>query len=142
MKFFLTLGAGLLISAAAYAGPVTYSTMNSSLCVGSGACGTNKTVQISDVVVTFDPVATASVVADPTTYGSFGQLVISCAGGGTYIGGGAIGRSAAIAAPDISAKALTAIRNLELRISPVLSPVRQRSPHTQKLSNRTIAPNA
>lgn len=87
-KLLLALGAGVLMSVAASATTVTYNTVSSQLCVGSGGCGVS-TQTIgggSGVVVAFSPLTSSTVDASPTTFGSFGSVDISCVGGGTACG--------------------------------------------------------
>ncbi len=79
----LVLGSPVLQAAS-----VTYSTTTSQLCIGASGCGTN-TQTIgggSGVIITFNPVASATVNAAPTTTGVLGELVVSCVGGGTACG--------------------------------------------------------
>ena len=45
----------------------------------------------SSVTVTFSPIASSTVLAQPTTFGSFGELIISCVGGGTACGSQSLG---------------------------------------------------
>jgi hypothetical protein len=67
---------------------VTYSTTGSQLCIGASGCGVaSQTIGGgAGLNITFNPVASSSVNADPTTFGSFGELVVSCVGGGTACG--------------------------------------------------------
>ena len=83
MKTSLLIGAMLALSSlTASAGTVTYSTSTSQLCVGGSGCGVS-TQTIGSVLVTFNPIASSSVLAAPTTFSSFGEIVIACVGGGT-----------------------------------------------------------
>ena len=84
MKTFLLIGAMLALSSlTAFAGTVTYSTSTSQLCVGANGCGVSTQTIGGSVLVTFNPIASSSVFADPTTFSSFGEIVIACVGGGT-----------------------------------------------------------
>jgi hypothetical protein len=85
-KLLLALGAGVLMSVAASATTVTYNTSSSTLCVGSGACGVSSQTIGGSVLVAFTPLSTSTVDANPTTFGSFGSVDISCVGGGTACG--------------------------------------------------------
>ena len=87
-KFLLISGLMALSSLSALASTVTYSTTSSQLCVGSGGCGvaTQTIGGGTGVTVTFNPIASSSVNANPTTFGSFGEIIISCVGGGTACG--------------------------------------------------------
>lgn len=77
-----------LIGPALHAATVTYSTSSSQLCIGAAGCGVNsQTVGGgSGVTITYNPVATATVNAIPSTSGSLGSIVVSCVGGGTACG--------------------------------------------------------
>lgn len=89
MKFALLALASAAIIPAAFATPVTYDTLQTQLCVGAMGCGTNTQV-LGAVRVTFSPLNDTTV--DPTglggnfTFASFGNLVMSCVGGGTGCG--------------------------------------------------------
>ncbi|BDC49081.1 hypothetical protein F183_A13970 [Bryobacterales bacterium F-183] len=87
-KLLLALGAGVLMSVAASATTVTYSTTSSQLCVGSGSCGVNfqEIGGGTGVRVAFSPLASSTVDANPITFGSFGSVDISCVAGGTACG--------------------------------------------------------
>lgn len=90
MKKLLLLGGLMALSSlSALAGTVTYSTSSSQLCVGAAGCGvaTQTIGGGTGVTVTFTPVASSTVLANPTTFGSFGEIVVSCVGGGTACGG-------------------------------------------------------
>lgn len=67
---------------------VTYSTSASQLCVGAAGCGVASQIigGPAGVMVTFNPVASASVNANPSTFGSLGEIVISCTVFGTGCG--------------------------------------------------------
>lgn len=67
----------------AQAGPVTYGTAGSQLCVGASGCGVNEQTIGGAVTVRFDPVSASTVVADPLSFASLGRLVVQCVGGGT-----------------------------------------------------------
>jgi hypothetical protein len=69
----------------AEAQPVTYSTLASQLCFGAAGCNT-ATQTIGNVVLTFNAIASSTVNANPTTFGTFGEFVVSCVGGGTACG--------------------------------------------------------
>jgi PEP-CTERM motif len=84
-KLLLTSGLAALLSVAAQASTVTYNTSASQLCIGASGCGV-ATQTIGSVSVTFNPIASSTVLAEPTTFGSFGELIISCVGGGTACG--------------------------------------------------------
>lgn len=85
-RIIFLIGLMALLSVAAFAGPVTYSTSTSQLCVGAAVCGvaTQTIGGGSGVTVTFNPVASSTVNA--TTNASFGEIIISCVGGGTACG--------------------------------------------------------
>jgi hypothetical protein len=86
MKKLLLLGGLTAISSlSAFATIVNYSTTGSELCFGASGCGAAN-LTIGDVIVTFNPLAASSVNAEPTTFGSFGTIVVSCVGGGTACG--------------------------------------------------------
>ena len=76
------------LATSAQAQAVTYSTTASQLCVGSGSCGVaSQTIGGgTGVTLTFMGIASSTVIANPTTIGSFGELVMSCVGGGTTCG--------------------------------------------------------
>jgi hypothetical protein len=84
MKKLLLLGG--LMTMSSFAALVTYNTVGSQLCVGAGICGVATQTIGGSVTVTFNPVASSSVTAAPTTFGSFGEIVVSCVGGGTACG--------------------------------------------------------
>lgn len=77
----LAVAIGVVVPAG-MATPVTYSTLGSELCLGASGCGTNSQT-IGGFSVTFNPIA-ASLVdpGDTFTFGSFGQIVVSCIGNG------------------------------------------------------------
>jgi hypothetical protein len=77
-KFLVSFGLMALLSASAYAGPITYTTVGSEICVGAAGCGATL-LSFGGVSVSFVPVATTTVSANPTTFGSFGDIIISCA---------------------------------------------------------------
>lgn len=81
-KLLLVLGAGVLMSVAASATTVTYNTTSSQLCVGAGSCGVSQQT-IGNVNIAFTPLSSSTVDANPTTFGSFGSVDISCVGGGS-----------------------------------------------------------
>lgn len=77
-----------LVGGGAEAGTVVYSTAASQLCVGAPGCGvaTQTIGGGTGVTVAFEPVAPSTVIAGVVglrTFTSFGQLRISCVGGGT-----------------------------------------------------------
>jgi hypothetical protein len=72
-----------LAAASAQAGPVSYSTTGSQLCVGAAGCGVSQQTIGSAVTVQFQPVSTSSISVTGQSFASLGQLVISCASGGT-----------------------------------------------------------
>jgi hypothetical protein len=79
----LFISALALSTGAATATPITYSTVGSQLCVGASGCGV-ATQTIGGVVsITYNPIASSTVDANPVTFGSFGQIVVACVGGGT-----------------------------------------------------------
>lgn len=83
MKKLLLIGGLMALSSlSALAATVTYGTGTSQLCVGASGCGV-ATQTIGTVIVTFNPIASSTVLAQPTTFGSFGEIVVSCVGGGT-----------------------------------------------------------
>jgi hypothetical protein len=87
MKKLLLLGGLTAISSlSAFAATVNYSTIGSTLCPISTPGCLVASQTIGDVILTFNPVAASSVNAEPTTFGSFGQIVVSCVGGGTACG--------------------------------------------------------
>jgi len=77
-----------LIGPALHAASVTYSTSSSQLCIGASGCATNTQTLGggSGVTITYNPVASATVNAAPSTSGSLGSIVVSCVGGGTACG--------------------------------------------------------
>lgn len=79
--------AAALFASDAGATTVQYNTNSSQLCVGASGCGvaTQTIGGASGVTITFTP-ASATVNANPTTFGSFGVITISCVGGGTGCG--------------------------------------------------------
>lgn len=85
----LVLLAAVSYAALAEAATVTYSTTTSQLCIGASGCGvaTQTIGGGSGVTVTFNPVASNTVNANPTTFASLGTLQVSCVGGGTACGG-------------------------------------------------------
>lgn len=86
MKYLFLLG--LMAAGSAFAGTITFNTTSSQLCVGASGCGVS-TQTIgggSGIIVTFNPIASSTVDASPTTFGSFGELDIDCVGGGTACG--------------------------------------------------------
>jgi hypothetical protein len=86
-KLFLAAGMAALFSVGAYASPVTYSTIGSELCIGAAGCGVTSQTFGGIVTVSFSPIASSTV--DPqsfggnSTFGSFGEITVSCIGGGT-----------------------------------------------------------
>jgi len=85
------LGAGmrLLITVAFLIAPIplraaaiTYSTTTSQLCVGASGCNVS-TQTIGTVTVTFNSQNPTTVAANLETYASFGELQVSCFGGGS-----------------------------------------------------------
>lgn len=87
-KLKLLLLLSVLSAGVAAASAVTYSTSTSQLCVGASGCGvaTQTIGGGTGVTVTFNPVASSTVTAAPTTFGSFGEINVSCVGGGTACG--------------------------------------------------------
>ena len=84
MKAFLIISAMFALSAlTASAGTVTYSTSASQLCVGASGCGVGTQTIGGSLSVTYNPIPSSTVLADPTTFSSFGQIVIACIGGGS-----------------------------------------------------------
>jgi hypothetical protein len=65
------------------AGPVSYSTTSSQLCVGAAGCGVASQTIGGAVVLTYTPVTVSTVNATPQSFSSFGEIAISCVGGGT-----------------------------------------------------------
>lgn len=76
----------LLCSGAAQAASVTFSTTNSQLCIGAPGCGVASQTIGGEMTVAFLPVAMSTVAANPQSFASFGQLVVTCVGGGTGCG--------------------------------------------------------
>lgn len=77
-----------LMAGAGSAQPVTYSTLGSQLCFGGFGCGTSQ-VNIggaTGINVLFAPIASSTVNANPNSFGSLGELIVSCAAGGTACG--------------------------------------------------------
>jgi len=72
-------------SVSAHAVNVSYSLSGSQLCVGAFGCGANSQTVAGTVRITFSTTS-ATVNANPTTNGAFGQLTVSCVGGGTACG--------------------------------------------------------
>jgi hypothetical protein len=68
-------------AAPAAAGPVSYSTSTSQMCVGATGCGVAAQT-IGSVVVTYRPVPVTIIDASPQSFSSFGEIEISCVGGG------------------------------------------------------------
>ena len=85
-KLLFTTALAALFSVGAQAAIVTYSTSTSQLCIGAAGCGVLSQNLAGIVNVTFSPVGTSSVNANPTTFSSFGEITISCTGGGTGCG--------------------------------------------------------
>jgi PEP-CTERM motif len=85
-KFLASFGLMAILSVSAYAGPITYNTSATQLCIGATGCGVLSQTIGGLVTVTFNPIASSTVNANPTTFGSFGELTISCVGGGTACG--------------------------------------------------------
>jgi PEP-CTERM motif len=85
-KLFLLAGIMAVSSTGAFAGIVNYNTTATQLCIGAAGCGVATQTIGGLVTVSFTAVAAGSVNASPTTIASFGQLQISCAGGGTGCG--------------------------------------------------------
>jgi hypothetical protein len=77
--------AALAFALPASATTVSFNTTSSQLCVGASGCGTNTQTVGGSVVVTFNGVS-SSVNPNPTTFSSFGNVVVSCVGGGTACG--------------------------------------------------------
>ena len=83
MKFFTLVALLGLSTISSMATIVNYDTLGSSLCPTAALCGASTSVTIGAVKVDFSVLATATVDASPTSFGSFGEIVISCVGGGT-----------------------------------------------------------
>jgi PEP-CTERM motif len=84
-KLLLSAGLAALFSLGAQAGVVTYSTSSSQLCVGAAGCGVT-TQTIGGIVTVSFTGSSQSVNANPTTFASLGDIIISCVGGGTGCG--------------------------------------------------------
>lgn len=71
-----------------FAAIITYSTTGSQLCIGAAGCGvaTQTIGGGTGVTVTFNPIASSTVNANPTSFASFGEINIACVGGGTGCG--------------------------------------------------------
>lgn len=82
----LIVGVVCLFAVTATAAPVTYSTVNSQLCVGATGCGVLSQTIGGVLSISFNPIASSTVLAEPATFGSFGEFVIACVGGGTACG--------------------------------------------------------
>jgi hypothetical protein len=85
-KFLLWTGLAAATALTASATPVTYNTLSSQLCVGASGCGVQTQTIGGILTVSFNPLASSTVNAEPQTFGSFGEIVISCVGGGTACG--------------------------------------------------------
>jgi hypothetical protein len=85
-KLLLSAALTALFSMGAQAAIVTYSTSSSQLCIGAAGCGVLSQTIGGLVNVSFSPIATSSVNANPQTFSSFGEINISCVGGGTACG--------------------------------------------------------
>lgn len=68
---------------ASHAGPVTYSTSASQLCVGATGCGVATQTFGGLVTVSFQPVTSITVNALTRTFTTLGHLRVTCFGGGT-----------------------------------------------------------
>ena len=84
MNKLLFIAGIVALASSASASTVTYSTSTSQICDTMMVCGSNVTV--GNVNIAFNPLASSTVLANPTTFGSFGEIVISCVGGGTACG--------------------------------------------------------
>lgn len=71
------------LTTAANAGLVTYDTSDTQLCFGAQGCGVNTQTVNNEVIISFLPIMSSSVNVDPLSFTSFGELVVSCVGGGT-----------------------------------------------------------
>jgi hypothetical protein len=76
----------LLAAAPAHAGPVTYRTDTSQLCIGAAGCGVAQQTIGGTISVQFQPIPASTVNVTGQSFASLGQLVISCVGGGTACG--------------------------------------------------------
>jgi hypothetical protein len=83
VRSFALFAASTTLAMAAQAQIVQYNTLASQLCVGASGCGVASQTLGGSLRVTFNPIASATVNANPTAFGSFGELVMSCVGGGT-----------------------------------------------------------
>lgn len=78
MKFFTLVALLGLSTISSMATIVNYDTTGSTLCPTAAACGASTTVIIGQVRVDFTVLPNAQVVATPTSFGSFGEIRISC----------------------------------------------------------------
>ncbi|MCU0634803.1 MAG: PEP-CTERM sorting domain-containing protein [Gemmatimonadaceae bacterium] len=78
----------MLLAHTGQAQPVTYNTLNTQLCFGGFGCGTNQQTigGANGINVRFEPIAASTVNPNPSTFGSLGDLIVSCAAGGTACG--------------------------------------------------------
>jgi hypothetical protein len=70
------------IGGAAHAGPVTFATNASQLCIGAAGCGTSSQT-IGGLIVQFQPIAASPLNVAGQSFASLGQIIVSCVGGGT-----------------------------------------------------------
>lgn len=82
-KLLILVGLMALPVVSAEATPITYNTTSSQLCVGASGCGVLTQTLGGIVSLSFNPIASSTVNATPITFGSFGEIVVSCVGGGT-----------------------------------------------------------
>jgi hypothetical protein len=68
------------------AAAVTFSTTASQMCFGTSGCGVNGQTIGGSVRVDFVPVSDVTVAGTPPSNVAFGQVVVSCIGGGTACG--------------------------------------------------------
>lgn len=87
-RFLGTAALFATLAVSAQAQIVQYSTVGSQICVGAAGCGVaSQTVGGgTGVTLTFNPIASSTVFANPTTFGSFGEINVACVGGGTACG--------------------------------------------------------
>lgn len=74
------------LTTAANAELVTYDTSGTQLCFGADGCGTNTQTVNNAIIITFSPIMSSTVNVDPISFTSFGELIVSCVGGGTACG--------------------------------------------------------
>jgi hypothetical protein len=77
----------LLVAAVpVHAGPVTFSTGASQVCVGASGCGSAEQVIGGTLRVQYRTLAPSTVNVSGQSFASLGEIVISCVGGGTACG--------------------------------------------------------